>query len=121
MALLHLTFHCVLFRCVPFYYSGCTGNENNFESQEECEVVCPTTFSPLIQLPDGKQLLFMRGQSEGQLAVSVRANPAPTAIWRHNGREISKYDSQVTNKLVLEKANLTELSYSTQFWMIFLF
>lgn len=81
-------------RCVPFYYSGCTGNENNFESQEECEVVCPTTFSPLIQLPDGKQLLFMRGQSEGQLAVSVRANPAPTAIWRHNGREISKYDSQ---------------------------
>jgi len=81
-------------RCVPFYYTGCGGNENNFGSQEECETVCPTTFSPLVQLPDGKQILVMRGQSEAQLAVSIRANPAPTITWSHNGREISKYDNQ---------------------------
>jgi len=81
-------------RCVPFYYSGCNGNDNNFESQEECETVCPTTFSPLIQLPDGKQLLVMRGQSEAQLAVSIRANPTPSVVWSHNGRELSPYDTQ---------------------------
>ncbi|XP_018562061.1 papilin [Anoplophora glabripennis] len=28
-------------RCVPFYYSGCNGNQNNFDSKEACENDCP--------------------------------------------------------------------------------
>nr|XP_023024406.1 papilin-like [Leptinotarsa decemlineata] len=28
-------------RCVPFYYSGCEGNENSFETEEACENDCP--------------------------------------------------------------------------------
>ncbi|MCL4138854.1 UNVERIFIED_CONTAM: hypothetical protein GTU68_048576, partial [Idotea baltica] len=27
-------------RCVQFVYGGCGGNENNFETKEECELVC---------------------------------------------------------------------------------
>ena len=81
-------------RCVPFYYSGCGGNENNFVSQAECEEVCPTIFSPVISLPDGEELLVRRGEQELQLAVAIRANPAPSVVWRHQGRQISSYDNQ---------------------------
>ncbi|XP_044011690.1 papilin isoform X3 [Aphidius gifuensis] len=28
-------------RCMPFYYTGCGGNSNNFESREACETDCP--------------------------------------------------------------------------------
>jgi hypothetical protein len=26
--------------CEPFAYGGCQGNENNFETQEDCEYTC---------------------------------------------------------------------------------
>lgn len=29
-------------RCMPFYYSGCDGNNNRFSSREACEADCPT-------------------------------------------------------------------------------
>lgn len=28
-------------RCMPFYYTGCNGNRNNFISKEACETDCP--------------------------------------------------------------------------------
>ncbi|KAF3430423.1 hypothetical protein E2986_10746, partial [Frieseomelitta varia] len=28
-------------RCMPFYYTGCGGNKNNFESRDACESDCP--------------------------------------------------------------------------------
>lgn len=28
-------------RCAPFYYTGCGGNKNNFESRDICEKFCP--------------------------------------------------------------------------------
>ncbi|CAL1675129.1 unnamed protein product [Lasius platythorax] len=28
-------------RCMPFYYTGCDGNKNNFESRDVCESDCP--------------------------------------------------------------------------------
>ncbi len=28
-------------KCMPFYYSNCDGNDNRFNSQEECDKTCP--------------------------------------------------------------------------------
>ncbi|XP_022817707.1 papilin-like isoform X2 [Spodoptera litura] len=33
-------------RCVPFYYSGCGGNNNRFPSREACEQTCPAAYVP---------------------------------------------------------------------------
>ena len=31
-------------RCLPFYYGGCEGNANRFDSEEECQMSCPSEF-----------------------------------------------------------------------------
>lgn len=31
-------------RCMPFYYGGCEGNGNKFDSEEECQQSCPSEF-----------------------------------------------------------------------------
>ncbi|CAF4798136.1 unnamed protein product [Pieris macdunnoughi] len=31
-------------RCVPFYYTGCGGNDNQFGSEQDCVDACPSTF-----------------------------------------------------------------------------
>ena len=81
-------------RCVPFYYAGCGGNTNNFQTREECEELCPSSFSPLITLTGGSPQFFRRNE-ESQISVRIRANPEPTVQWRHNGRNITQFDYQV--------------------------
>ncbi len=76
-------------RCVPFYYAGCGGNENSFESKAACEAMCPTTFPPIIQLPRGSEILAERNKESAVLSVSVRANPPPVVKWFRHGVEIS--------------------------------
>lgn len=29
-------------KCMPFYYSGCGGNENSFDSEDSCAGKCPS-------------------------------------------------------------------------------
>jgi hypothetical protein len=82
-------------RCVTFYFTGCDGNENNFESKADCEKVCPTTFPALISLPAGNEILVERGSTSLILPVVVRANPPANVRWSHNGADISVYDPRI--------------------------
>ena len=36
-------FNQTLGQCLPFYYGGCGGNDNKFQSMEECRRICPST------------------------------------------------------------------------------
>lgn len=29
-------------KCMPFYYDGCGGNDNNFDSEKSCAENCPS-------------------------------------------------------------------------------
>lgn len=90
-------------RCVPFYYTGCGGNENNFATLAECEAVCPTTFSPVISFEDGNSIFVNRNMTEARISVTVRGNPEPSIQWVQNGRNISKYERQVSYFLMMSK------------------
>lgn len=37
-------------RCMPFYYTGCGGNKNNFESRDVCETDCPPKIGKIFLL-----------------------------------------------------------------------
>lgn len=34
-------------QCLPFTYHGMTGNQNNFVSEQQCQLTCPGTFLKL--------------------------------------------------------------------------
>ena len=36
--------------CEPFYYFGQAGNENRFDTWDECEAACPNAFAPEIEI-----------------------------------------------------------------------
>lgn len=79
-------------RCVPFYFTGCEGNQNNFISRADCEKVCPTTFPAIVSLPRGAEILVERRTAEVILSVSVKANPPARVEWIRKGQVISEYD-----------------------------
>jgi hypothetical protein len=37
-------------KCQPFYYSGCGGNANLFDSWDICEEACPNAFPPEVEI-----------------------------------------------------------------------
>jgi len=53
--------------CQAFYYGGCEGNDNRFESADECEAECTraATTKPSSEMSD-----FDRMQSSGMCSVA---------------------------------------------------
>jgi len=44
--------------CQAFYYGGCEGNDNRFESAEECEAECMrATTKPPVDMSDSGRML----------------------------------------------------------------
>eukprot|EP00094_Tigriopus_californicus_P009415 TCALIF_09078-PA protein Name:"Similar to Ppn Papilin (Drosophila melanogaster)" AED:0.22 eAED:0.22 QI:0/0/0/0.5/1/0.75/4/0/1231 len=88
--------------CEPFYYSGCGGNNNQFDSLQECQKSCPNAFPPELDVkakvrrealnpydPDLiliclLQLLVVEENQEAWLQITVEANPPPTVKWFFN-------------------------------------
>ena len=77
-------------RCIPFYYTGCNGNQNRFDTKMECESYCPTSFPPVIAFASGNEILIKKGSKKEILSVSIRANPPDSmaVVWYHNGQKI---------------------------------
>ena len=99
-------------RCIPFYYTGCNGNQNRFDTKSECESYCPTSYPPVITFPNGKELLINKGSEKVILAISIRANPPDNLIvtWYHNGRRIhvgyaQHYDMLSDYSLMIDKVS----------------
>ena len=96
-------------RCIPFYYTGCSGNKNRFETKPECESYCPTSFPPVINLPNGDEFLIKKGSEKVILSVSIRANPPETVVsWYHNGKRIhvgyaQHFDMLSDHSLMIDK------------------
>lgn len=68
--------------CELFYYSGCGGNKNQFDSLQECQRSCPNAFPPELEVK--AKLLVVEEDQEAWLQISVEANPPPTVKWFFN-------------------------------------
>ena len=73
-------------RCVPFFYSGCGGNENRFESRVQCEKSCPNAFPPELEV--AASILVLEEGQDALFKVTVEANPPPTVTWLYKDEEI---------------------------------
>jgi len=106
--------------CTPFYYAGCNGNENQFESQEDCEATCPNLYHPTIQLL-AKNITVEKDQT-ATFSVEVDANPEARVSWMFKGLPINaeanteKYKLEnVSRSLVISAATFEDAgAYSVQ-------
>jgi len=73
--------------CLPFYYLGCGGNDNLFDSWDECEEACPNAFPPEIEVA-AKVLVIEEGHPV-LLSIQVEANPPPNVNWQKDGTDVT--------------------------------
>ena len=72
--------------CVPFYYSGCGGNQNSFTSKAECQATCPNAFPP--ELEAVNKILNIEEGGEAVLKITVSGKPFPDVTWEHGEGEV---------------------------------
>ena len=77
-------------KCVPFYYSGCEGNSNSFETIDECEQKCPDAFPPELEVVN--KILNIEEGTEAVLEIFVEGNPFPEIVWQHDSVDIQPDD-----------------------------
>ena len=88
---------------MPFYFSGCGGNQNNFatRSDEErrleeyfngdfyrsdCQRMCPNAFPPELEIL--YKILNIEEGSEAMLRINASGNPFPDISWQHADSEV---------------------------------
>lgn len=59
-------------RCMPFYYTGCGGNKNNFESRDACESDCPPKIGKTLSLCLQNSILALHAVSCQIYCISER-------------------------------------------------
>jgi len=72
--------------CVPFYFSGCGGNQNNFVTRAECQGMCPNAFPPELDIIH--KILNIEEGSEAMLRINASGNPFPDISWQFEGAEV---------------------------------
>lgn len=72
--------------CVPFYFSGCGGNQNNFATRSECQRMCPNAFPPELEIL--YKILNIEEGSEAMLRINASGNPFPDISWQHADSEV---------------------------------
>lgn len=77
-------------KCEPFYYSGCDGNSNNFESLEVCMHSCPDAFPPELEVVNKK--LNVEEGKVAVLEIAVEGNPFPEITWKKDSEVIEVED-----------------------------
>jgi len=80
---------------MPFYWSGCGGNKNNFPTLGECEAMCPSTSTPVISFPQGKEILLQRGSRGAMIQVSIKSNPPAVVTWKTQVATLSESSRDV--------------------------
>jgi len=73
-------------QCKPFYYSGCEGNKNNFETRLECSNTCPNAFPPELEVVH--KIMNVEEGTEVLLKINVSGNPYPDIFWQHNTENV---------------------------------
>lgn len=73
-------------QCQPFYFSGCEGNDNNFDTRQECQTTCPNAFPP--ELDVIHKILNIEEGTEALLKINVSGNPYPDIFWQHNTADV---------------------------------
>merc|ERR1719367_1900077 len=85
--------------CEPFYYGNCKpglnissalskrNDQNLFDSQDECERMCPNTFPPEISIKQENYTIEVK--QEVILQISVNSNPPSQISWEFNGESVA--------------------------------
>merc|ERR1719367_2412844 len=112
--------------CEPFYYGNCkpglnissalskSHDQNLFDSQDECERVCPDTFPPEISIKQENYTIEVK--QEVILQISVNSNPPSQISWEFNGELVAGGN---TEQLEDGSLKITEVSMeNTGIWVV---